>query len=393
MAFKRVNSVYFMADSKEDLKNLPEMPMGAECYVISEACEYKVNSKGEWIIQRAGSVAPGSVEVDLTGYATEKYVDEKVNAIEIPSVDDLATEAYVDNAVKSIKVPSLEGFATEEFVMGAIAEVNPVKDVYGDAHAFGLMVDSKENKTLVQAMLEKGKVGMYNFHIEKGCPGQPEEVVAKNSSCRGVCCVDTYRSDSNWYGWILMFDQDGDTYVQYIRNAVPQGWKKIVNKEQLLEKYEFKELPERTIIDHRDKEIRILCPADSVYHKQNVGAEGSPNMYYMTFTSYAPEGAVYLKEGDKGVIVDEKIPLKGGSGTGIDKFGRAYKNHWFALAMYDEEDDTWTYFGNNSNADKYIGWTYCVEWYDENDKMIDCDMIRINLSNENCHMNLKPYLG
>ena len=109
----------------------------------------------------------------------------------------------------------------------AIAAMNPVKDIYGDEHAFGLMVDSKDNKTLVQAMLEKGKVGMYNFHIEKGCPGQPAEVVANNSSCRGICCVDTYRSDSNWYGWILMFDQTGETYVQYIRNAVPQGWRKV----------------------------------------------------------------------------------------------------------------------------------------------------------------------
>ena len=67
---------------------------------------------------------------------------------------------------------------------------------------------------------------MYNFHVEKGSPGQPQEVVDKNSSCRGICCVDTYRSDTNWYGWILMFDHDGEMYTQYIRDAEPKGWKK-----------------------------------------------------------------------------------------------------------------------------------------------------------------------
>lgn len=230
MAFKRVNSVYFMADSKEDLKDLPASAMGAECYVISEACEYKANSKGEWIIQRAATVAPGSVEVDLTGYATEKYVDKAVASVEVPSVDGLASEKYVNELIAKIQIPSIEGLASEKYVDEAIALANPVKDIYGDAHAFGLMVDSKDGKTLVEAMLEKGKVGMYNFHIEKGCPGQPEEVIAKNSSCRGVACVDTYRSDENWYGWILMFDQDGDTYVQYIRNAIPQGWKNLTKK-------------------------------------------------------------------------------------------------------------------------------------------------------------------
>lgn len=44
------------------------------------------------------------VEVDLTGYATEKYVDDKVANIEIPEVN-------------------LEGYATEEYVNKAIAAI------------------------------------------------------------------------------------------------------------------------------------------------------------------------------------------------------------------------------------------------------------------------------
>jgi hypothetical protein len=151
-------------------------------------------------------------------------------------------------------------------------------------------------------------------------------------------------------------------------------------------KYNISNVPTGTVVDYREKEIRVYCPDSVKFIKhESVGEGGNPNMYYMTFTSYAPEGAVALREGDKGVILDELIPLEGGSGTGVDEFGRKYKNHWFALASYDETTDTWTYFGKNSTIEKYLGWTYVVAWYDENNNMIDTDIIRINLSNKDCH--------
>lgn len=112
-----------------------------------------------------------------------------------------------------------------------------MEEDYGEEHMFGLMVDSTDGKTLIEAMYEKGK-GMYNFHVEKGSPGLPKEVIEKNSSCRGICCVDTLKP-TGWYGWIVMFDHDGEMYSQYIRNAVPTGWKKIsvtaLSEEEILE--------------------------------------------------------------------------------------------------------------------------------------------------------------
>lgn len=157
--------------------------------------------------------------------------------------------------------------------------------------------------------------------------------------------------------------------------------------------YEIKNCPVETSIDYRDKEIRIFCHEDAQWKKQQVGEGGNPNMYYMTFRAYAPQNAFYLKEGDKGVILDEIISLYDGSGTGIDKFGRRYKDHWFALAMYNEDSDSWTYFGANSNASKYLGWNYVVEWYDKNNKLIKTDAIRVNLSNKDCHNLLPHYYG
>lgn len=64
MAFKKINQVSFMADFVSDLKDLPIVPMGAECYVIENACEYKCNSMNEWINQTKISSGYSKSEID-----------------------------------------------------------------------------------------------------------------------------------------------------------------------------------------------------------------------------------------------------------------------------------------------------------------------------------------
>ena len=444
MAFEKVRAFQYICDTKDDLKKIPEKKIGVECFVIKEACEYKLMSDGQWIKQiPVGTGTGGDIdlsdyateqyvdnaisniifpETDLTGYATEEFVKGEIANIKFPETDltGLATEEYVGEkiaaAVSAIEIPSIEGLASETYVDEHLAELaaHPIfktfasEDVPATGHLFGIFLEAKENKTLVEKMMETG-LGMYNFWVGKGAPGQPDEVIAKNSSCRGICCYDTNNASGNKYGWILMVDQDGDFYVQYIRSGKPQGWKSFVtavahkeaidkinadHKEELKAcyrpvKYEITDVPTGTIVDYREKEIRIFCPESIKFEKQNVGPTGNANMYYMTFITYAPEGAVALREGDKGVILDELISLENGTGCGIDKFGRKYKKHWFALASYDNNTGSWTYFGKTSTAQKYIGWTYVVAWYDKDNRMIDTDILRINLSNKNCHLVLE----
>ena len=155
-------------------------------------------------------------------------------------------------------------------------------------------------------------------------------------------------------------------------------------------KYEITSVPEGTLIKMSESEIRVFCPSNTKWEKQSVGATGNSNMYYMGFKAFAPAGAVSFKEGDKGVIVDEMFDFNGDF-AGTDEYGRNYSICWLALASYDATSDTWTYFGKNSSAEKYIGWTYVVEWYDVNGKIIASDGIRINLSNETCHSSIEPY--
>lgn len=162
--------------------------------------------------------------------------------------------------------------------------------------------------------------------------------------------------------------------------------------EYLAKKYEITNKPNGTLVNYRDKEIRVMCPVGTEFTKQNVGATGNANMYYMGFKAYAPDGAVSFKEDDKAIIEDQTMYyFENNDFAGIDENGRKYSIVWLALASYDEASDTWSYFGASSTAEKYIGWYYSVEWYDANGVMIASDCIRINLSNENCHSSIEPY--
>lgn len=158
----------------------------------------------------------------------------------------------------------------------------------------------------------------------------------------------------------------------------------------LAQKYEITSAPAGTLVDYREKEIRVMCPKDTEWVKQQVGPTGNPDMYYMGFKAYAPEGAVSFKEGDRGIVDDEMNDFSGPF-SGIDAYGRKYSICWFALARYDAATDSWTYYGAGSTTSKYIGWTYVVEWYDANGKVIESDKIKVNLTNESCHDAIEPY--
>ena len=160
--------------------------------------------------------------------------------------------------------------------------------------------------------------------------------------------------------------------------------------EHLVKKYEITNIPEGTLVNYGEKEIRVMCPENCIFTKQTVGETGNANMYYMGFKAYAPEGAVGFKEGDQGVIIDEMFDFNGDF-AGTDEYGRNYSICWLALASYNQASDTWTYFGKNSSTSKYIGWTYVVEWYNANGVVIASNSIRINLSNEKCHSTIEPY--
>lgn len=156
--------------------------------------------------------------------------------------------------------------------------------------------------------------------------------------------------------------------------------------EHLIKKYEITDVPEGTIVNYMEHEIRVMCKPDAVFTKQNVGAGGDANSYYMTFKTYFPENAVGYIEHLNGQADEEIL-----TSFSTDEYGKKYQPTWLALAKYDEATGTWNYYGKSSEANKYIGWDYQIDWYNADGVMIASDSVRINLSNENCHSVIEPY--
>lgn len=164
------------------------------------------------------------------------------------------------------------------------------------------------------------------------------------------------------------------------------------NCEHLYEKikYEISHKPVGTLVDYREKEIRIMCPEDTEWVLQNVGPTGDSTQHYLGFKAYAPEEAVSFKEDLAEVIADDTMYyFEDNDFAGVDAYGRKYSICWLAAAHY--ENDVWTYYGASSSKERYIGWYYSVEWYNSDGVVIASDCIRINLSNEACHSAIEPY--
>lgn len=152
-------------------------------------------------------------------------------------------------------------------------------------------------------------------------------------------------------------------------------------------KYEVADVPAGTLVDYRDKEIRIMCPENTQWAKQSVGEGGDANTYYFTFKTFAPsdDAVGYIEH--LGNQVDEEILTS----FNVDENGRRYQPTWLGLAKYDEATGVWNYYGKTSEPSHYIGWDYQIDWYNADGVMIASDSVRINLSNEKCHSIIEPY--
>ena len=257
-------------------------------------------------------------------------------------------------------------------------------------HAFGML----EN---VDSAISAGKIDAFDVLFVKDANGKPyvgwvdsdgKKVIVENEvDLSGVEAELATKANAKEVN-AKIDEAVADTMSA--TKAYTDGKVEAAISEHMVKKFEITSVPEGVLVDYRDKEIRVMCPVGTKWEKQTVGATGNANMYYMGFKAYAPEGTVSFKEGDRGVIIDEMFDFNG-SFAGTDEYGRNYSICWLALASYDANSDTWTYFGKNSSADKYIGWDYVVEWYNADGVVIASDCVRINLSNENCHYSTKPY--
>lgn len=153
-------------------------------------------------------------------------------------------------------------------------------------------------------------------------------------------------------------------------------------------KYEIFGTPIGTLVDYREKEIRVMIPSTTEFKLQNSGVGSLPNLYYIGFRAYAPENAHSYKEP---AFDDNTYYFEDNAFAGIDKYDRKYAVTWWSVASYDETTGEWTYYGAESTTDNYFEKKYFVEWYDESGLLIASDNIKVTLSNEDCHGDIKPH--
>ena len=151
----------------------------AESAVTSVLENYYTKPETEAYVQSQIDAIP---EVDLTGLASEKYVDDAVANVdvtdqlqnyalksEVPSIEGLASETYVNEAVKAVdvseqlkdyalktEVPSIDGLASETYVNEAVANV----DVTDQLESYALKsevpsIDGLASETFVREEIAK----------------------------------------------------------------------------------------------------------------------------------------------------------------------------------------------------------------------------------------------
>lgn len=151
--------------------------------------------------------------------------------------------------------------------------------------------------------------------------------------------------------------------------------------------------PQGTLVSEKESEIRIMCPKNTNWEFQESGSSADKNKFYIGFKIYAPSKEIYSFKEDLSLTIQDQTMyyFENNDFAGIEENGRKFSIVWLPVAHYNEDEEKWQYYGENSTIKKYVGWYYSVEWYDTNGINIATDTIRINLSNEETHNNIEPY--
>lgn len=98
-----------------------------------------------------------------------------------------------------------------------------LENIVNDIDKFDLCVPLSSNQTLSE-ILSQQEIGTYTFSIEKGNPDLPIPVIEKNSSAQGICRIDAKLDNNSWFGWILLFDNEGYMWNRDIKNGHDLEW-------------------------------------------------------------------------------------------------------------------------------------------------------------------------
>lgn len=155
----------------------------------------------------------------------------------------------------------------------------------------------------------------------------------------------------------------------------------------LFDKVEINEVPDNTIVNYFQDEVRVAAPSNVDWVANGDGKA------CMRAIMFAPTDAVYFKNA-LGKSIPEDTEFHGFENyelAGVDDEECKFAICWLPLAEKDENDQ-FVYNGTKSSlADGFYGWYWTCEWYDENKKPIGKSCIRINCVTEDDICYEMPY--
>jgi len=242
-------------------------------------------------------------DVDLTGYATEEYVDSAIGALEIPSIEGLATESYVDDAIAAIPPGDgevdLSGYATEEYVDDAINAI-VIPDVSEFITAADIPTDFKgsvfadDSTTLVDAV--NGKiVGEVDTLI-----GSIVNLESSNFGVETIYARNQFGVNIGAGGFNNLVVLENEVRIQNVPLNVDSNGLTFSDNTTQTTAYTGTANIARNIESESDVSIRVNL-TDSTLRVWNFGTDGGltfPDNTVQT-TAYVPEGEISGYKGFK----------------------------------------------------------------------------------------------
>lgn len=182
-----------------------------------------------------------NVEVDLTGYATETYVNNKITT-HTHDLTNYATKTYVDNTINNLDLDvDLTGYATENFVKTEVAKAQ-LEGAGVDTSMFATKEDlaaidvdiDTDNKTIVKDANGVISTAIGGYKVEggdntifKSLPsnewGTDLEDIADHDYkwIIGNCDFSSYYTPSKWFGFVV-YKTDGTVKSTYKLQCVKE---------------------------------------------------------------------------------------------------------------------------------------------------------------------------
>lgn len=136
-----------------------------------------------------------------------------------------------------VKFGSLAGDMTAEDITTALGytpadqateDARPANQIMREQGDEVIRVMSSENISLVDKLKQNGKVGVFTIYVQKGCPDNPAKAAELDSSLRGMCHISVVNEDEALgvyvYGWVILFDQEGNMYTRYLKYGGDTPW-------------------------------------------------------------------------------------------------------------------------------------------------------------------------